>query len=126
MKFEAMTDPAVAAEIGRRIEQLRLEQNLTQQHLADAVGLSRASYAKLVAGQGKFVNLIAALRALDQLALIENFVPAVPFSPMEQLKLKGKQRKRATGSRGAAGTDALVSSETSREIDPDNTSDLDW
>ena len=101
MKFDSMTDQAVAAEIGQRIDQIRLERNLTQQQLADAVGLSRVSYAKLVSGQGKFTNVIAVLRALDQVALLENFVPEAVFSPIEQLKLKGKQRKRASGSRGA-------------------------
>jgi len=99
MNFEAMTDQAVAAEIGQRIDQLRLERNLTQQQLADAVGLSRVSYARLVAGQAKLKNVIAVLRALDQLVLVENFVPAVVFSPMEQLKMKGKQRQRASSSR---------------------------
>ena len=95
MNFDRMTDEAIAAEIGARIEQLRLEKNLTQQQVADAVGLSRVSYGKLVRGQGKFANVIAVLRALDQLALVEQFVPEAGFSPMELLKLKGKQRQRA-------------------------------
>jgi len=99
MKFNSMTDKAIAAEIGGRIEQMRLERNLTQQQLADRVGLSRVSYRSLVAGQGKFINFIAVLRVLDQLALVEQFVPETTFSPMEQLKLKGKQRQRASGSR---------------------------
>lgn len=98
MKIDRMTDDAIAAEIGARIEQLRLEKNLTQQQVADAVGLSRVSYGKLVRGQGKFTNVIAVLRALDQLALVEEFVPEVGFSPMELLKLKGKQRRRARSS----------------------------
>lgn len=101
MNFEAMTDQAVAAELGRRMEQLRLEQNLTQQEVADAVGLSRVSYRKLAAGEGKFVNVIAVLRVLGQLALVEQFIPETTFSPMEQLKMRGKTRQRATGSRGA-------------------------
>ena len=106
MKFESMTDQAVAAEIGQRIEQMRLERNLTQQQLADAVGLSRVSYAKLVSGQGKFINVIAVLRALDQLALVERLVPEIVPSPLQQLKMKGRQRQRATGSRGASKTDS--------------------
>lgn len=115
MIFKTMTDQAVAAEIGRRIDQVRLERNLTQQQLADAVGLSRVSYAKLVAGQGKFINVIAVLRALDQMHLLEGFVPDVAFSPIEQLKLKGKQRRRATGSRG-----------TSAASVGDKPEELDW
>ena len=61
MKFDSMTDKAIAAEIGERIEQLRLERNLTQQQLADHIGLSRVSYRHLVAGNGKFVNVIAVM-----------------------------------------------------------------
>jgi len=100
MNFESMTDNKVAAEIGRRIDQLRLERNLTQQQLADAVGLSRVSYGKLVAGEAKFVNVVAVLRALGQIGLVDGFVPDTVFSPMELLKLKGKQRQRASGRRG--------------------------
>ncbi len=116
MDFSMMTDLAVAAELGRRIDQLRLERNLTQQQVADAVGLSRVSYAKLVAGQAKFTNVIAVLRTLDQLDLLENFIPEQVFSPMEQLKMKGKRRQRATGSRGAG-------SDLPRVDKPD---ELDW
>lgn len=118
MNFDGMTDQAVAAEIGQRIDQLRLEQNMTQQQIADAVGLSRVSYAKLVAGQAKFANVIGVLRALDQLALLENFVPEAVFSPLEQLKMKGKQRQRASGRRGGAAS--------SSADDLDKTETLDW
>jgi transcriptional regulator with XRE-family HTH domain len=100
MKPEVMTNQAIAAEIGQRIEQLRLEQNLTQQQVADEIGVSRLSYRKLVSGGGKFENIIAVLRALGRLDLIKDFVPETPFSPMAQLKLKGKQRQRATGGHG--------------------------
>jgi len=100
MKLKSMTDKSIAAEIGHRIEQLRLEQNLTQQQVADEIGLSRVSYRKLVSGAGKFENIIAVLRVLGYLDLVERFVPEAMFSPMAQLKLKGKQRQRATGGRG--------------------------
>lgn len=96
MKLSTMTDKAIASELGRRIDQIRLEQNITQQQLADAVGISRVSYAKLVAGQAKFINVIAVLRALGQLELIEDFIPDTVFSPIEQLKMKGKRRRRAS------------------------------
>ena len=112
MNFDAMTDKAVAAEIGRRIEQMRLAKNLTQQQLADEIGLSRVSYRKLVNGSGKFENIIALLRALGRLDLVEQFVPEQPVSPMQQLKLKGKQRKRASGAHA-------------QKADSDK-SDLDW
>ena len=112
MKFEKMTDQAVAAELGRRLEQLRLEQNLTQQAVADEVGLSRVSYARLEKGSAKLVNFIAVLRVLGQLESLQDLLPDETFSPMEQLKLQGKKRQRATGS---------------RKQSPDEVSqDLDW
>lgn len=121
-----MTDQAVAAEIGRRIEQLRLEQNLTQQHVADAVGLSRVSYARLVSGQGKFINLVAVLRVLGQIDQLEQFLPAAVFSPMAQLKLKGKQRQRAGGSRETNQADsANLANQTSQVAEPTKTNS-DW
>ena len=94
--FEGMTDGAVAEELGRRIEQLRLEQNLSQQVLADEVGLSRLSYRRLEAGEAKFVNVIAVLRVLGKLEELERLLPETTFSPIEQLKMKGKVRQRAS------------------------------
>ncbi|MCP4077952.1 MAG: helix-turn-helix domain-containing protein [Gammaproteobacteria bacterium] len=117
MNFSSMTDNAIAAEIGGRIEQMRLEQNLTQQQIADEVGLSRLSYRKLVNGSGKFQNVIAVLRVLGRLDLVQNFVPETTFSPIEQLKLKGKQRRRASATRSKKTKNAATS-----EID----SELDW
>jgi len=96
MDFNAMSNQAIAAEIGHRLAQLRLEQNLSQQQIADEIGMSRMGYANIEKGAGKFENIIAALRALNQLNLVEHFIPEITFSPMQQLKLKGKQRQRAT------------------------------
>lgn len=115
MNLKTMTDQSIAAEIGRRIEQMRLEQNLTQQQVADEIGLSRVSYRKLVSGAGKFENIIAVLRVLDRLDLVERFVPAATFSPMEQLKLKGKQRQRATG--GHAGKTSMNTRKQKSKLD---------
>lgn len=116
MNFEAMTDEAIALEIGQRIEQIRLEQNLTQQQVAEEIGLSRLSYRKLVHGGGKFQNIIAALRVLGRLDLVEGFIPQTVFSPLEQLKLKGKKRRRASA--------AHVKKSASATPQPDD--ELDW
>ena len=116
MGFEAMSDRSIAKEIGRRIEQIRLEQNLTQLQVADEIGLSRLSYRRLVNGSGKFENIIAVLRVLGRLDLLEQFVPEITFSPMQQLKLKGKQRLRASG-RPARKVETAT---------PDQDADLDW
>ena len=117
MNMKSMTDQSIAAELGRRIEQMRLEQNLTQQQVADEIGISRVSYRKLVNGTGKFENIIAVLRALGHLDLVENFIPETSFSPMEQLKLRGKTRRRATGSGAKNKRRAQDNKKSNEELD---------
>ncbi|WP_225318410.1 helix-turn-helix transcriptional regulator [Cellvibrio sp. KY-YJ-3] len=95
MNYHSMTNSAIATELGERLERLRLAQNLTQQMLADEIGITAKSYRQLVAGGGKLENMIAALRALNALEQLDNFLPDTPPSPLEQLKLRGKQRQRA-------------------------------
>ncbi len=95
MNFYTMTNAAIAAELGNRLETLRLEQNMTQQTLAAEIGITAKSYRQLVAGGGKLENMVAALRALHALEHLDSFLPAMPPSPLEQLKLRGKQRQRA-------------------------------
>jgi len=95
MNYQAMTNTAIAAELGNRLERLRLERNMTQMALADEIGITAKSYRQLIAGGGKLENMIAALRALNCLSQLDNFLPEPPPSPLEQLKLRGKQRQRA-------------------------------
>ncbi len=116
MKFINLSNQAVCTELGRRIEQLRLEQNLTQQAVADEVGISRVSYGRLEAGEAKLINVVAVLRVLGQLDALELALPDVVFSPMQLLKLQGKQRKRASGARSA----------TDQSNDKQNNPDEDW
>ncbi len=95
MNFNTLSNAAIAAELGNRLERLRLQHNLTQQALSAEIGITPKSYRQLVAGGGKLENMIAALRALNALDQLDNFLPAPPPSPLEQLKLQGKQRQRA-------------------------------
>ena len=120
-----MTNKAISLEIGERIEQMRLEQNLTQQQLADEIGLSRPSYRKLEAGSAKFENIIATLRVLGRLDLIENFIPETPFSPLEQLKLQGKKRQRASRKRSLK-YDSTSSDDIESNRVNEPKPDLDW
>ncbi len=95
MNYYSMTNTAITAELGLRLERLRLERNIAQQTLADEIGITPKSYRQMIAGGGKLENMIAALRALDCLQELDNFLPEQPPSPLAQLKLKGKERQRA-------------------------------
>ncbi len=95
MNYQAMTNTAIAAELGQRLERLRLARNITQQQIAGEIGITPKSYRQLVAGGGKVENLIAALRVLDALDQLDQFLPEPAPSPLQQLQLKGKERLRA-------------------------------
>lgn len=111
--YEGMTDKAIAEELGSRVEQRRLEKNLSQQDVADEIGLSRVSYARLEKGMCKLENLIAALRVLDTLEALEHFIPPRTYSPIALMEAQGKRRKRAT-------------KKTNDGRQPDNDGELDW
>lgn len=91
------TDGAVMAEIGRRLERLRLDRNESQRELAERAGISRATVVRAEQGQGinlkAFVRLTRALELLDGL---DAFVPPPSVSPLAQLHGKGKPRQRAS------------------------------
>jgi len=90
------TDPAVLDELGRRLARARLERNLTQAQLAAQAGLGRATLQRLESGQdSELSTLIRTLRALGLLELLDRLVPDPPPSPIELLKLQGKERRRA-------------------------------
>ena len=93
-----MSDRALAAEVGERIEQLRLESNITQKAIADQLGITPKTYRSVIQGHGKFETLIGILRVLGKLELVDSFVPESPPSPLVLMELKGRMRQRAASS----------------------------
>lgn len=97
MKFDSqLTDDAVLAELGRRVARTRLERNLTQAELGDEAGIGLATVQRLEGGRpAKLTSLIRVLRILGLLEALELLVPEPTPSPLERLKLQGRQRQRA-------------------------------
>lgn len=92
------TDAAALAALGERIARYRLRQNWTQAELAKEAGVSRRTLIRLEGGEStQLTNLIRVLRALGLLANIDDLVPPPTPSPLELLRSKKKQRKRASG-----------------------------
>lgn len=91
----AMTDSAIAKELGRRLEQMRLEANKPQKAIADELGISEGTYRHAINGKAKLEVVIGILRVLGKLENVDGFLPELPFSPIELLKLEGKKRQRA-------------------------------
>lgn len=95
----SMTDRAIAREIGQRIEQIRLEKNISQKDIAENIGITIKTYRNLIDGGGKFETMLGVLRALGHLELVDAFIPEATFSPLELVKMRGKKRLRASGGR---------------------------
>lgn len=96
-----MTDEAVLAELGARLQRMRLERNLTQRELAEEAGVERKAVLRIEDGSSvTLTSFIRILRALGLLEALNRFVPEPVPSPIELLKLHGKRRRRATGERG--------------------------
>lgn len=86
--------------IGERISRQRLERNLTQAELATQAGVSKRTIERLEAGEStQLSNFLRILRALHLLDGIDILLPELPPSPIDQLKLKGRQRQRASSAR---------------------------
>lgn len=98
------SDQAVLAEVGARVQELRLERNLTQGEVARESGLSKITVERLEAGQPtELLTLIRALRVLGLLELLNLALPEPLPSPIDALRLRGKVRRRASGTRAPSG-----------------------
>ena len=97
------TDEAVLSELGGRLAQVRLERNLTQAQLAEQAGVSKRTVERLESGSvaTQLSGFIRVCRVLDLVERFDLLVPAPVPSPIEQLKLRGRKRQRASARRPA-------------------------
>jgi transcriptional regulator with XRE-family HTH domain len=96
MNLLPMTDLAIAEEMGSRFRALRLKKNITIEELANRSMLSESTIKSLEKGQAKLSTMIAVLRELHELNNLNFFIEEQSIEPMLLLKLKGKQRVRAS------------------------------
>jgi putative transcriptional regulator len=94
-----MTDEWTLAELGKRLARHRLNRNLTQDQLAREAGVSKRTVVRLENGESsQLTNLLRILRALGLLGNLDGLVPAPLASPVEALKAKVRERRRASPS----------------------------
>lgn len=92
----SMNDKALAEQIGAFIHYHRLDQNKTQDKLANAAGISRSTLSLLERGETvTLATLIQTLRALDQLHVMEVFSVKQTISPLALAKMEKEKRQRA-------------------------------
>ena len=91
-----MVDALILQELGGRIARLRLERNLKQAELAAQAGISKRTLERMEAGgPTELVNLVRVCRALGLAERFDLLLPEPVPSPVEQLRLRGRQRQRA-------------------------------
>jgi transcriptional regulator with XRE-family HTH domain len=96
------TDRAVLQELGQRLAHTRLERNLTQAQVAHEAGLSALTVLRLERGEAvKLTSLVRVLRVLGMLEALDRLIPEPTPSPIELVKLQGRRRRRASGTRPA-------------------------
>lgn len=91
-----LVDDVILRELGGRLARVRLERNLTQAQLATQAGVAKRTLERIEAGGASEVsNLLRVCRALGLVERFETLIPEPMPSPVAQLKLRGKERKRA-------------------------------
>lgn len=96
----ATTLERYVSDLGQRVSQIRLSRDITQADLAKEAGVSEKSVKRLEAGDN--VSLDTFLRVLKALRLANALINALPdpdVRPIERVKLRGRERQRASGLR---------------------------
>jgi len=95
-----LSDDALLTELGRRLNRYRLNRNMTQAALAKEAGVSERTINRTEHGHSTSVsNFIRILRSLGLLENMDALIPETTVSPIQQMKLQGKNRQRASSSK---------------------------
>jgi len=91
-----MSDLAIVRLIGKEIQRIRLEKNITQEKLSQDAGIDRSSLSQVENGRAaSILTIIQILRVLQRLELLLTFIQSPEVSPMMIAKLEKEKRVRA-------------------------------
>lgn len=98
---EKMSDDRMLEKIGGRLAALRLAKDLTQGQLAKEAGIGLRTLQRLEAGEvaTRLSGFVGVCRVLGLASRFEMLLPKVPVSPFDEMKLQGKKRERASGTK---------------------------
>ena len=89
--------PEIQQELGRRLRRYRLQQDLSQDHVAERSTISTRTLRNLEQGQDvNLSTLLRVLQTLGRLDAVDAFLPPPKVSPLEYLNAGSKERKRAS------------------------------
>jgi len=83
MNIRDMSPSAIAAELGDRLKQARLNSNLTQEEVADYAGVTRKAVIYAEKGRAQLKIFIAIMAALDLTEQLDRFLPKQEISPIQ-------------------------------------------
>jgi putative transcriptional regulator len=111
MNASAKTPTTLCEQLGERIKRARLNRNLTQKDVAEHAGLSVKAVQSVESGTATLLSTVAVLESLGLAEQLQLLLPEPERSPRQLIKLKGKERRRASGARGGhegAGADTAT------------------
>ncbi|MHC8334448.1 XRE family transcriptional regulator [Pseudomonas sp. LB3P25] len=118
MRLRVQSDQVLAATVGARLQSLRLKKNISLEAVAENAAISRQTlHLMLNQGKGTLINLIAVLRAIGELERLSSLLEEVMPSPLQIVRMEGKKRRRASGSRSAS--DAVEAARSSKDKSSD-------
>lgn len=98
MNYKISLNQDILSDLGKRLKQQRLNQNLSSAELANKSGVSIRTITGFERGEKNIslVNLIELLRALGLINNLSMLIPELPsVSPLELMEIEKKKRKRA-------------------------------
>lgn len=94
-RWQAMSDIALARNIGAFVRHARQRRQWTQDMLADKAGLSRSTVSLLERGEPvQLLSLLRVLRVLELLHVMDGFVVTETPSPLAIARMQRSARKR--------------------------------
>ncbi len=96
MRIEkGLADTAILQVLGARVTRYRLNQGLTQGQLAAQAGVAKRTVERIESGRGaELLTFIKVLRVLNLVETLDLLIPELSASPVDQMKLQGRQRRR--------------------------------
>lgn len=94
---QAMANPEIITELGRRFKEYRLTYKLTQKEAADKAGVSLVTLRQFENGKAYNINMgnfLALLRVVDCLEQMNSLLPEIPVSAYTMEQIMNKKLKR--------------------------------
>lgn len=94
---QAMANPEIITELGRRFKEYRLTYQLTQKEAAGKAGVSLITLRQFENGKAYNINMgnfLALLRVVDCLGPIDELLPEIPVSAYAMEQVINKKPKR--------------------------------